>query len=97
MTPNRVNSAHWPTKENMQIGCIFFALSGAWRKLHGMAPNGVIKEDRQNFSICFDLLVHGKNSLGWPQMGIRRIFVPTNLGLADILGRTDLNFENYYV
>ena len=25
-----------------------------------------------------------------------RIFVPTNPDLADILGRTDLNFENFY-
>ena len=28
--------------------------------------------------------------------GTRRIFVPTNPDLADILGRTDLNFENCY-
>ena len=26
----------------------------------------------------------------------RRIFVPTNPDLADILGRTDLDFENFY-
>ena len=26
----------------------------------------------------------------------RRIFFPTNPDLADILGRTDLNFENFY-
>ena len=26
----------------------------------------------------------------------RRIFFPTNLDLADILGRTDLDFENLY-
>ena len=35
----------------------------------------------------------------WPQMApnrARRIFVPTNPDLADILGRTDLNFENFY-
>ena len=35
----------------------------------------------------------------WTQMvpnGARRIFVPTNPDLADILGRTDLNFENIY-
>ena len=28
--------------------------------------------------------------------GPRRIFVPTNPDLADILGRTDLDFENFY-
>ena len=27
----------------------------------------------------------------------RRIFVPTNPDLADILGRTDLDFENFYI
>ena len=27
--------------------------------------------------------------------GARRIFVPTNPGLVNILGRTDLNFENF--
>ena len=35
----------------------------------------------------------------WPQMApnrARMIFVPTNPDLADILGRMDLNFENYY-
>ena len=26
----------------------------------------------------------------------RRIFIPTNPDLADILGRTDLNFEKFY-
>ena len=29
--------------------------------------------------------------------GARRIFVPTNPDLADILGRTDLDFEHFYV
>ena len=28
--------------------------------------------------------------------GARRIFAPTNPDLADILGRTDLDFENVY-
>ena len=28
--------------------------------------------------------------------GARRIFVPTNPDLANILGRTDLDFENFY-
>ena len=29
----------------------------------------------------------------WPQIGAKRFF-PTNPNLADILGRTDLDFEN---
>ena len=39
ISPNRVNRAHWPTKENMQnfnIFCIFRPLE----KLPEMAPNG---------------------------------------------------------
>ena len=39
--------------------------------------------------------VHGKNGLRWPQIGPGGFF-PTNPDLADILGRTDLNFENFY-
>ena len=35
----------------------------------------------------------------WPGMapnGARRMFFPTNPDLADILGRTDLEFENFH-
>ena len=32
--------------------------------------------------------------MGWPQMGPGG-FVPTNPDLADILGRTDLDFDNF--
>ena len=39
--------------------------------------------------------VHGKNGLRWPQIGPGGLF-PTNPDLADILGRTDLNFETFY-
>ena len=66
MTPNRVNRAHWPTKEN-----------------------------RQNFCIFSILPAHAKNALKWHQMGPGGFF-PTNPDLADILGRTDLNFESSY-
>ena len=61
--PNRVNRAHWPTKEHnkqMQNFCIFPA--------------------------------HAKNDLKWHQMGPGGFF-PTHPDLADILGRTDLDFE----
>ena len=64
--PNRVNRAHWPTKEN-----------------------------RQNFSNFSIFSVYGKNGLRWPQIGPGGFF-PTNPDLADMLGRTDLNFEIFY-
>ena len=35
-------------------------------------------------------------ALGGPEWGQEDLF-PTNPDLADILGRTDLNFENFYV
>ena len=65
--PNRVNRAHWPTKEN-----------------------------RQKFRHFLIFPVHGKNGLRWPQIGLGGFF-PTNPDLADVLGRTDLNFENFYI
>ena len=34
--------------------------------------------------------------MGWPQMGPGGFF-PTNPDLADTLGRTDLNFENFHL
>ena len=49
----------------------------------------------QHFDIFLMFSVHGENGLGWTHMGPGRIFVPTNPDLADILGRTDLNFENF--
>ena len=64
--PNRVNRAHWPTKEN-----------------------------RQHFGIFWIFPAYEKNGLRWPQIGPGGFF-PTNPDLADILGRTDLNFENFY-
>ena len=39
--------------------------------------------------------VHGKNCLGWPQMGPGRFF-PANPDLANILGDMDLDFENFH-
>ena len=38
---------------------------------------------------------HGKNGLRWPQIGPGGFF-PTNPDLANILGKTDLNVENFY-
>ena len=37
-----------------------------------------------------------KNGMGWPQMGPGGFF-STNPDLADILGRTDLDFEIFYL
>ena len=39
--------------------------------------------------------VHGKNCLRWHQMRPGGFF-PTNPDLADIFGRTDLDFENFH-
>ena len=39
--------------------------------------------------------VHGENGLGLPKWG-QEDFFPTNSDLADILGRTDLEFENFH-
>ena len=44
-----------------------------------------------HFLICS---VHGRNCLGWPQMGPGGFF-PANPDLADILGRMNLDFENF--
>ena len=38
---------------------------------------------------------HGKMCLKWPQMGPGGVF-PTNPDLADILGDTDFDFDNFY-
>ena len=38
---------------------------------------------------------HAKTGPRWPQMGPGGFF-PTNPDLADILGRTDFDFENFY-
>ena len=65
MTPNRVNRAHWPTKEN-----------------------------RQNLGIFLIFPAHAKNGPRWPQMGPGEFF-PTNPDLADILGDTDFDSENF--
>ena len=66
LSPNRVNRAHWPTKEN-----------------------------RQNFVIFLMFPAHAKNGPRWAQMGPGGFF-PTNPDLPDVLGRTDLDFENFY-
>ena len=38
-----------------------------------------------------------KNGLRWPQKWSQDDFFPTNPDLADILGRTDLNFDNFCI
>ena len=53
------------------------------------------KENRHFFGIFLIFPAYGKNGLRWPQIGPGGFF-PTNPDLANILGRTDLNFENFY-
>ena len=48
----------------------------------------------QHVGNCWTFSVYGKNGLRWPQMGPGGFF-PTNPDLANILGRTDLDFENF--
>ena len=40
MTPNRVNRAHWPTKEDKQFVCLLLHFSGLWKNVPEIAPNG---------------------------------------------------------
>ena len=51
-------------------------------------------ENRQQLMIFCIFPAHGKIGPRWPQMGPGGFF-PTN-HLADILGDTDLDFENFY-
>ena len=53
------------------------------------------KENKQMLYIFCMFSVHRENGLGWPRMGPGGFF-PTNPGLADILGRTDVEFENFH-
>ena len=65
------------------------------------APNrvnrahGPTKENSQNLYIFSIFPAHTKNWPRGPQMGPRGFFA-TNPDLADILGRTDFDFENFY-
>ena len=47
------------------------------------------------FLYFWDVSGPWKKGIGWPQIGPGGFF-PTTPDLADILGRTDLNFENFY-
>ena len=53
------------------------------------------KENKQNSSIFCIFSAHGKNASNGPKWG-RELFFPTNPDLANILGRTDSDFENLY-
>ena len=46
-------------------------------------------------AVFFVFPAHAKNGPRWPQMGPGGFF-PTNPDLADILGRTDFDFENFH-
>ena len=53
------------------------------------------KKNRQNLGIFLIFLAHAKNCLKW-YMGPELFFL-TNPDLADILGDTDIDFENFHV
>ena len=48
------------------------------------------------FAFFFDFSGLWKNGLRWSQLWPDGFF-STNPDLADILGRTDLNFKNFYI
>ena len=63
---------------------------------HGVdSSKGPPRKNRQKIHCFFIFPVHGKNGLRWPQIGPGGFF-PTNPDLADILGRTDLDFDNFH-
>ena len=66
MTPNRVNRAHWPTKENRHNFLVIFRFSRPTQKIAWDGPN------------CG-----------------REVLFPINPYLADILGDTEFDFENF--
>ena len=51
------------------------------------------KENKQSCDIFFIFPAHAKNGPRWAQEDL----FPTNPDLADILGRTDFDFENFYL
>ena len=61
---------------------------------HGGVAIGPPRKIRKNCDF-FDVFDPWKNCLRWPQIGPGGSF-PTNPDLADNLGRTDLDFENFY-
>ena len=63
---------------------------------HGFTFTGIMPPRKiEKISILGICSVHGENGPGWPQVGPGGFF-PTNPDLANILGRTDLDFENFY-
>ena len=64
-----------------------------------MSPGIYVPGPPWKISIFFALFwifpVQAKNGSRWPQMG-PGIFFPTNPDLADTLGDTDFDFENFY-
>ena len=85
----------------MEIGqksknCFF-----CWRKylfphLGRIAARAHTGKNMQSFYSFGIFPVHGKNGLRWPQIGPGGFF-PTNPDLANILGRTDLDFDFFFV
>ena len=61
------------------------------------APNRENSQKMTKFCNFLDFFGPWKKWPGMAPNGARRIFVPTNPDLADILGRTDLNCDHFYV
>ena len=57
--------------------------------------HGPTKENRQNLLFFWIFPAHAKNGPRWAQMDPVWFF-PTNLDPANILRRTDFDFENFY-
>ena len=74
---------------------LFHGSSGASAPKRVNRAHGPTKENRQKFDIFWIFPAHAKNWLRWAQIGPGGFF-PTNPDLADILGRTDLDFEIFF-
>ena len=64
-------------------------MDGAMRKLS-------TKENRQTNHVFLHLFGPWRKWPGMAPHGAGKVFFPANPGLADIVGRTDLDFENFH-
>ena len=109
MTPNRVNRAHWPNKENRQKN-MFFEFCRSMEKIAWDGPKwgreGLFPANQDLADILCNrflmlfisfYLFGSMEKIAWdgPKWGQEDLF-PTNPDLADMLGRPDSDFENLY-
>ena len=75
--PNRVNRAHWPTKENVHVFCISILVFGPLQGLaettnlatKGREQHGPTREFWQFVWHSLELFSSWRNDLQWPPMG----------------------------